>query len=219
MRDSAFVRVRLCLVAAALAMLVGVSACVPRVTMATIPAEVIPQEFKGDVEAFGSHGRPVSNVVWRVFEIKDGRLLAACTFTQEMEPGVKIDEYWIWSADLDESGAVVPGTGGGGGGGFKNPGELFVGMAGSGGGMSDAGELTYHLFSCGYCFDGRVKTIQGTTSDGKTGQTTPSGGFWYLLIDDTGPREDWTRVSGLDAKGKPVVDLSLTPSPRSGVTK
>jgi hypothetical protein len=201
-----------------MAILVGLSACVPRVTLASIPAEVIPQTFKDDVEVFGAHGKPVSNVVWRVFEIKDGRLLAAWTFTQEIALGVKVDEYWIWWSNVDESGAIVPGTRGGGGGGFK-PNESFGGVTGSEMSALEGGGLKYCLEASGYCFDGRVKAIQGTTTEGRTAQTTPSGGFWYLPIEDTGAREGWARVSGLDAKGNATVDLQLTPSPRSGVTK
>ncbi len=203
---------QLCLVAVTLSLLVALSACGPRsVALKSIPAEVIPEELKDDVQTMGSKAKPlVSNVVWRSYEIKDGRLFAAYTFTQEYAPGVGAETmFCVRTANLDEAGDMTgPFTV------TTGPFESFVpfqGAYGSGVRSSDTGEPTYSLLASGYCLDGRVKAIQGTTTEGQTAKTKPSGGFWHLRLDNTGPTEAWARISGIDRSGKPVADLTIHP--------
>lgn len=198
---------RLCLAALALVLFAAVSAC-GRVVMKSIPAELIPEDLKNEIQAMGSKDRPVSNIVWRVYEIKDRRLLAACTFAQQWEPGVKTDMFWIWSADIDEDGNRGSGMGGGGGFDATQP---FYGMPGSESELSETGEPEYSLRAVGYCLESRVEVIKGTTSEGKTVETTPSGGFWHLVLDHTGTNERWTRISALDKKGRVVAELTISP--------
>lgn len=201
-------RTGLLLVAVVVASVI-LSGCGPGVRMASIPPELIPEEYRNQIQAMGSHGHPITNVVWRVCEIKDGRLLVACTFSQELEPGVIMKEYEITSTAIDESGASLH-SGDGAGGELKS-GEAFGGSAGHGGSRSDTGEIAHYVSASGYCLDGSVKTIRGVTKEGKTGETTPSGGFWYLRIDGTTPNDRWESVSALNDKGKVVAVLPVEP--------
>ncbi|MEX0975392.1 MAG: hypothetical protein WD024_08630 [Bacillota bacterium] len=208
---------QLCLVAVTLSLAVALSACSSRVVLKSIPAEVIPQELKDSVQRHGTYARPlVSNVVWRVYEIKDGRLFAACTFVQEYAPGVGTGDmmYCVWTSNLDEAGHMTGpmsiGTGS-----FRS-GEAFQGGHGGGDWLSDTGERTYSLIAGGYCLDGRVKAIQGTTTEGQTVKTKPSGGFWALELYNAGPTEAWAKISGIDWRGRPIVDLEIRPRPWEG---
>ncbi len=197
---------RVFLVAIALSLVVAQSACGNRVVMKKIPEELIPQKLKDQVQAIASEERPVSDIVWRAHEIKDGRLLAACTFAQEWEKGVKLDMVWIGSYDIDASGDM--GAGAGFVGGFERD-KAFFGMPGSGERASDDDELTYRLWCVGFCFDGRVVAIEGVSTEGRTVTTTPSGGFWHLLVENTEPGEKWAEVYGVDKNGKHLVQLVI----------
>jgi hypothetical protein len=211
------VRRQLCLVVVILSLLVALSACSSRVVLKSIPAEVIPQELKDHLQRLGTYARPlVSNIVWRAYEIKDGRLLAACTFAQEYSPGVGTGDpmYCLWTSNLDEAGRMVgPMTIGTGD--FTSW-EPFQGGLGGGSWPPDTGERKFSLIAGGYCLDGRVRAIQGTTTEGRTVKTKPSGGFWSLEIFDAGETEKWTKISGVDWRGKPVVDLDIRPRPWEG---
>lgn len=200
------------LAAVAVSLLFVLSACNSgRVVLKSIPAEVIPKELKNDLSTLGTLARPlVSNVVWRVYEIRDGRMFAACTFVQEYEPGIGTGDpqYCMWTANIDEAGTMTgPWTMGTGP--FDSH-EQFQGGYGSGS-LRPENEPPYQLIAGGYCLDGRVKSIQGTTTEGQTVETRPSGGFWSLELCNTGPTEAWVSISGIDWSGTPVVDLEIRP--------
>lgn len=210
------VRRQLLLIAATLFLLTVVSACTPRrVALKTIPAEAIPQEFRNSVlanlQSYGTKAKPhVSDVVWRVYEVKDGRLLTAFTFTRAWTTGEGAETvYCVRAYELDEDGqqtGVVWGTRG-----DLESFVLFRGAYGSGAVRGDAGVEIHSLGASGYCLDGRVRAIQGTTSEGQTVRTKPSGGFWHLQLDGTGPTEAWVRISAVDKSGEPVADLTIYP--------
>lgn len=44
----------------------------------------------------------------------------------------------------------------------------------------------------------------GTTSDGKSAETTPTNGFWFLSVNKTGTLERWSKLVGLDSSGKVI---------------
>jgi hypothetical protein len=198
---------RLCLAAVMFAFVTAISAC-GVVKLKSIPEELIPDDLKADIEAMATKGRPITDIKWRVYEVVDGRVLAACTFKQEFEPGVKLDVFWLQSYEVDEDGSRVLETDCGGGGGFDTSRD-FTGMAGSGGRSLETGGIVHNLHALGYCLDARVQVIKGATSEGKTVETRPAGGFWALYIDNVGSSEKWISITGLDKKGRVVVELPL----------
>jgi hypothetical protein len=119
---------RLCLAAVMFAFVTAISAC-GVVKLKSIPEELIPDDLKADIEAMATKGRPITDIKWRVYEVVDGRVLAACTFKQEFEPGVKLDVFWLQSYEVDEDGSRVLETDCGGGGG-ADPGRRFVALEG-----------------------------------------------------------------------------------------
>lgn len=209
-------RKRLYLAAMMLSLLVGLMACSPRrVVLKTIPAEAIPEEFRSAIEArlqsYGSQAKPlVSDLVWRVYEVREGRLLVAFTFTRSWKTGEGAETmYDIHVYDLDKDGQKTGSVWGGRG--DLESFVLFRGGYGSGAVRGDVGEELHSLFASGYCLDGRVKAIQGTTTGGQIVKAKPSGGFWYLQLDNTDSTEDWARISAVDKNGEPVADLTIYP--------
>ena len=204
------------LVAVALSLLVALSACSPRrVVLKSIPAEAIPKEFLDSVQSFaqslGTDAKPlVSDVVCRVYEVKDGGQFAAFTFTRAWKTGEGAETmYCIHTAPIDDAGNMdVPYTIAAG---RMESFVLFNGTHGIGAQSPDSSEPKYALTAAGYCLDGRVRAVQGTTTEGQVVKTKPSGGFWQLQLDDTGPTEWWVEISAVDKKGEPVGDLIIYP--------
>ena len=207
-------RRRLCLVAVTFSLLFALTACSPRrVVLKTIPAEAIPKELWDSIQSFapsmGTEAKPlVSDMVCRVYEVRDGRQLAAFTFTRAWKTGEGAETvFCIHTAGIDETGKMTPPYGIGTG--VLESFILFRGGHTLSARPSAIAESTYFLNASGYCLDGRVKAIQGTTTEGLTVKTKPSGGFWHLQLDDTGPTDTWARISAIDKSGEPVADLTI----------
>ena len=187
---------------------------VPLLQLTSIPRDQIPQPVLDIGDSFIPEGKTLADIglVWRACERNGDRLLVACTFFRMGDKNQPVLSVSSWPLDesgkvaaFDEHIVVMD---------FNDRVNRLVG-ARHGTAIAKDGSTTTQLSAGGLCRDTRVTKIVGTTSSGRSVQTTPVNGFWYLFIDGLATTEKWTKISGLDAKDKPIVDL--TPSPQEGL--
>jgi hypothetical protein len=143
--------------------------------------------------------------VWRVCAPKDGRQIVAFTFN--MAGDKKKPTLFIASFPLDESGEVAPFDGHHV---IEDFSETVATQGGIASGTAQAkdGSAYMKLDAGGICLNPRLAKVVGTTSEGRTAETTPTNGFWFLFINDTRSVETWYRIVGLDSSGKVIVDFT-----------
>lgn len=180
-----------------------VSSCVKTIEMKEIDPAEIPDEIKESIEndrrPYG--GKEIKNITWRVCEERDGYLFVACEIRLK-EKAFGSEDHFIYMEHrrIQEDNLRRPG-----GSvliGYPKASLLFYGGAGANSYGNPDGTITYELEARGMALDSRVAKIVGTTSAGRTVETTPINGFWWLIIENTRPNERWTSVKALDDKGK-----------------
>lgn len=195
-----------------------ISACsrAPSIELTSVPKQQIPQAILDVPSGLVPEGKSLDDlgVVWRVCAPNNGRLMIAFTYNKMGDR----NRPWLFvgSFPVDEMGKVVDD--------FHNHvltmefterASTLVADGNHGDTDKDGHEFLV-LHAGGMCLDARVFKIVGTTSSGKSVETSPIDGFWYLFIDRVATPEKWTKISGLDENGKVVVDL--TPDPNQGRT-
>lgn len=78
------------------------------------------------------------------------------------------------------------------------------GISGAGNhhGENKDGTMVHWLSAGGTAFDSRIDEIVGITSSGKTVETKPINGFWWMMLENTDPAEQWSLIHGVDKNGK-----------------
>jgi len=185
-----------------------VSSCVKTIEMEEIDPAEIPDEIKEPIEndrrPYG--GKEIKNITWRVCEERDGYLFVACEIRLK-EKAFGSEDRFIYMEDRRIQDGVLRRPGGGVLIGYPKASLLFYGGAGANSYGNPDGTITYELEARGMALDSRVTKIVGTTSTGRTVETTPINGFWWLIIENTRANERWTSVKALDDKGKVLHQL------------
>ena len=191
-------------------MVMGVVACKSlKMNLPSIPEEEIPQAVRDFTDTFaikpdgGSYGD--IGLIWHVSTPKDGRHMIACTYYEMGDK--KQPKLWVASFPINDAGEVAA---------FDDH-SVAVDFDNN---EDSQGDLSYGTFRLedgsrllkmnggGLCLNPKLTKIVGTTTDGRTAETTPTNGFWYLFINDTRSVEYWSKVVGLDSDGKTIEDLS-----------
>lgn len=184
-----------------LAIMIMTSACTHR--FPTVPKEQIPQAVLDLTNGFAPKGvtQDDLNIVWRVCAPKDGRLLVGFSWNgagDKNKPTLSIASF-----PINESGEVAPYDG-------HSVNVEFSTRVSSQGGISKGtaqardGSTYVKLDAGGVCLDPKLAKIVGTTSGGKSAETTPTNGFWFLSVNKTGILETWSKIVGLDSGGKVI---------------
>ena len=184
---------------------IGASGC--RREFPVISKEQIPKAVLALTDGFVPKGKSLDDLgfVWRVCAPKDGRQIVACTWNRAGDKDKP--SLFIASFPVDESGQVAPFD-------EHSVNEDFSDTVATQGGMTTGttqtkdGHTILKLDAGGICLNPKVAKVVGTTSDGRTAETTPTNGFWFLFINDTGSRESWSKIVGFDSSGKVIVDFT-----------
>ena len=185
--------------AAVIALIVlGASGC--RREFPVISKEQIPKAVLALTDGFAPKGMSPDDLdfVWRVLAPKDGRQIVACTFNRAGDKNKP--NLFIASFPLDESGEVAPFDGHHVNADFSETVATQGGMT-SGTAQAKDGSNYIKLDAGGICLNPRLAKVVGTTSDGRTAETTPTNGFWFLFINDTRAVDKWYKIVGLDSRG------------------
>lgn len=181
-------------------MVLGASGC--RREFPVVSKEQIPEAVLELTDGFAPKGMSPDDLgfVWRVCAAKDGRQLVACTFNEggdENKPTL-----FIASFPMDESGRVSPFDSHAVSFGFSDR-VTVQGGTRPGTTLDSDGRVIAKLDAAGVCLNPAVVKVVGTISDGRTAETTPTNGFWFLFINGTRSTEKWSRIVGLDSSDKP----------------
>jgi len=179
------------------------SSCVKTIEMEEIDPAKIPDEIKEPIEndrrPYG--GKEIKDIIWRVYEKRNGYLFVACEIKLK-EKAFGSADHFIYMESRRIGGDKIHRAGSGILIDYPKASLLFYGGAGANNYGNPDGTITYELEARGIALDSRIAKIVGTTSTGRTVETTPINGFWWLIIENTRPNERWTSVKALDDKGK-----------------
>lgn len=175
----------------------------PAVSRDEMPTKVL--EF---ADGFVPDGKSLDDIdlVWHVSTPKDGRYLVACTFATIIDDK-KEPTLWVASFPVDSSGDTMDFDGHSIDTEFNRNADCQGDFSGGLVYLPD-GTSRIKLSAGGYCSSPDLVKVVGTTTKGKTAETTPTNGFWFMFINEVGPAEEWAEVKGLDGDGKVVKDLS-----------
>lgn len=194
-----------CLLTIAVAV-AGVVCCSCVHEFPSIARDHIPEVILTFADGFVPPGVPIEDMhfVWRVCAPKDGRLLVASTY--DSMQGERQPTLFMASFPLDQSGEVGPFDGHAVSAAF-DPRRKSQGSFSEGNAVFPDCTVSPKLDAGGVCSDTRLAKVVATTTCGQTVETTPTDGFWFLLIEGIELGETWSRIVGLDVDGKTVADL------------
>jgi len=174
-----------------------VPSCARAIKMEEIDPSVIPESLKRSAEEsrrFG--GKEIEKVTWRVFE-KQG---AYQFFAYEVKLKEKFydDDHFVCYGHIaagpkSGSSSMIPFP--------KGTRALFFAGVGRHSHRNPDGTMTEDLEASGLALDARIAKIVGSTSSGIKVETTPTNGFWWLIVENVKRNERFTSLKAVTAKG------------------